>query len=84
MLYGGIQPAAELLEGAGAVDCGPPSELGLEKVLTRVAEPTEIGKITHQVDPARVPRWSDFARRTVATVLGSLDSDLSDPVPRGR
>ena len=84
VLYGGIQPAAELLEGAGAVDCGPPSELGLKQVLTRFAEPTEINKLTHQVDPARVPRWSDFARTTVATVLGSLDSDLSDPVPRGR
>ena len=72
VLYGGIQPAAELLKGAGAVDCGPPSELGLEQVLTRFSERIEIDKITHQVDPARVPRWSDFARTTVATVLGSL------------
>jgi len=84
VLFGGVQPAAELMVGIGAFDCGAPSEPSLEQVLARFAEPAEIEEITHQVNPAQVPRWSDFARTTVETVLGSLKSDLLNPVPRGR
>ncbi len=73
VLYGGTQPAAELLEGAGATDCGTPTEQGIEQVLARFSEPAAIAEAARQVDPTQVPRWADFARTTVATVLRALD-----------
>ncbi len=73
VLYGGTQPAAELLEGAGATDCGAATGQGIEQVLARFSEPAAIAEAARQVDPTQVPRWADFALTTVATVLRSLD-----------
>ena len=72
VLYGGTQPAAELVEGFGAIDCGPPTEQGLMQVLTRFSERASLDDAVRQVDPSRVPRWPEFASTTIATVLRAL------------
>ena len=73
VLYGGVQPAAELLEGSGAIDCGLPTEQGLEQMLAHFTKKANLSEAVRQVDPTRVPRWADFARTTLATVLQSRD-----------
>ena len=76
VLFGGIQPAAELMVGSGAFDCGAPTEVGLRQTLAKFSERAIIDEATRQVNPRRVPQWEDFARETVTAVMCSVvDAD---------
>ena len=72
VLFGGIQPAAELVEGLGAFDCGEPSQENIQAVFERYADHSVIEEAHRMVDPQAVPTWADFARGVVQPIVTAL------------
>ena len=70
VLYGGIQPAAELMAGRGATAIADLSQEGLATGFSRYSSPHAIKELTGQLDPAAVPRWSDFAMQVARDSVG--------------
>lgn len=68
VLFGGIQPAAQLLEGQGAVDCGDPTQEAIQAALARFSDRGEVAEVVRQVNGMAVPAWSDFSRGVVDAV----------------
>ena len=69
VLFGGIQPAAELLVGRGAVDCGEPTHEAIQAAITRFSDPDAIAEASRTIDPEAVATWSDFARGVIGAVI---------------
>lgn len=69
VLFGGIQPAAELLEGQGAVDCGEPTQDAIQAALSRFSDRGAVAEVSRQVNGQAVPTWSDFAKEVVDAVI---------------
>lgn len=61
VLFGGIQPAAEALIGAGAIDLGGDDVESIAEGFRRYSHPAEVQALTRSVEPLRVPTWRDFA-----------------------
>lgn len=72
VLYGGIQPAAELVKGVGGIDCGPSTQPRLEQVFTEFSQFSVVEGAARLLNPAVVPRWEEFSRTTVATLLRTV------------
>ena len=68
VLFGGIQPAAQLLEGQGAVDCGAPTQEVIQSALARFSDPVVVAEAARQANGKAVPTWSDFSRGVVDAV----------------
>ena len=66
-LYGGIQPAAELMEGRGARCLGEFDTLDMAESLIAWANPGPIRDLTVEIDPEAVPRWRDFVLHVAHT-----------------
>lgn len=58
--FAGIQPAAELMEGRGAIRLAIIDEESLAQALTDLAQDTP--KLAADLDPEGVPTWRDFAQ----------------------
>ena len=61
VLFGGIQPAAEALMGAGAIDLGGDDVESIAEGFRRYSHLPEVQEVTRSVEPLRVPTWRDFA-----------------------
>ena len=72
VLFGGIQPAAELVQGLGAVDCGEPSQENIRAMFEKYADRNVIERARRMVDPQAVPTWADFARGVVQPIVTEL------------
>lgn len=69
--FAGIQPAAELMCGAGAYDVGGTSHEHLVAMFTQCSDRAWVRALCEHVNPEAVPTWSAFAR----AVAGSLAGD---------
>ena len=69
VLFGGIQPAAQLLEGQGSIDCGDPTQEVIQAALARFSDRGAVAEVTRQVNGEAVPTWSDFSRDVVDVVI---------------
>ena len=69
-LYGGIQPAAELMEGRGARCLGALDTLDMAESLLAWADPDRIRDLTAEIDPGAVPRWRDFVQHVAQQCVG--------------
>ena len=72
VLFGGIQPAADLVEGLGAVECGEPSQENIRAMFEKYADQSVIEVARRTVHPQGVPRWEDFARGVVNPIVTAL------------
>ncbi len=72
VLFGGIQPAAELVQGLGAVDCGEPSQENIRAMFEKYADRSVIEEARRMMDPQDVPTWADFARGVVQPIVTAL------------
>ena len=61
VLYDGVQPAAELMEGQGARRIDAMTDLGLMRAFREWSVPGALGEIQTQLDSNEVPTWHDFA-----------------------
>lgn len=65
VLYWGVQPTGEIMDGKGAQLIDGESVEGIAEMFLRYSQAAELERIRAQIDVAAVPKWSDFAR-TVA------------------
>lgn len=77
VLFGGIQPAAHLLEGLGSVDCGAPTRGAIQAALARFSDRGAVAELARQVDGRAVPTWSDFACGVVDAVTQAWSAEHS-------
>jgi len=61
VLFGGIQPAAEELLGAGAVDLRGDDVDSIAEGFRRYSHAHQVQELTRSVQPLQVPTWRDFA-----------------------
>jgi glycosyltransferase involved in cell wall biosynthesis len=66
--YAGIQPAGELMQGAGSVDVGGTSNEHLVAMFSRFADLNQLRALRDEVNPDLVPLWSDFAEAVARAV----------------
>ena len=69
-LYGGIQPAAELMEGRGAKRLGELDHIDLGESLLSWAEPDRIRDLSAEIDRQAIPRWRDFVQHVAERCVG--------------
>jgi glycosyltransferase involved in cell wall biosynthesis len=69
VLFGGIQPAAELVKGLGAIDCGEPTQENIRAAFEKYADPRVIEQVRQTVELDAVPTWADFARAVVQPIV---------------
>ena len=69
-LFGGIQPAAELMEGRGARRLGEPNTLQLSDAFLTWADPDRIRDLTAEIDRQTIPRWRDFVQHVAKQCVG--------------
>ena len=62
VLFGGVQPAAELMVGSGAFDVHGTTEQDLVKMFRAFSSTSTLKEAQMAVDPHAVPTWRDFAR----------------------
>lgn len=72
VLYDGVQPAAELMEGKGAQRIDAMSQEGLTEAFRAWSAPGALDILGRQMDAEAVPVWRDFAQ-AVATALADAD-----------
>ncbi len=61
VLYDGVQPAAELMEGRGARRIDGMSAEGLSDAFRDWSSPESLATMRQQLDPTAVPTWREFA-----------------------
>ena len=68
VLFGGIQPAAELMVGYGAhrvLEAGDPD---LAAAFKKWSDRDKLADLTNQIDQSRIPTWRDFVRGVVSVL----------------
>ena len=68
-LYGGIQPAAELMDGRGATRVAIESVDHVAAVFKAFAQPDVVKQAREAIDMNAIPSWRDFAVRVVTSLL---------------
>ena len=68
VLFGGIQPAAELMLGAGARRILEANDLHLDTALAEWADPDRITGLARQIDATQIPTWRDFVHGVVSVL----------------
>ena len=68
VLYDGIQPAAELMQGVGAQRIDAMSQEGLVEAFRSWSSPGSLADLRAQLDPQAVPTWRDFAAGVEAAI----------------
>lgn len=68
VVYGGIQPAAELMFGSGAADWEDLSPRGLVQMFDVWSNRERVASLYESLDPEAVPCWDDFAAAVARSV----------------
>ncbi len=68
VLFDGIQPAGDLMEGRGARRTAALGHEDLVDMFHTYSEPGALDALRTQLDPGSVPTWADFARGVVEAV----------------
>lgn len=68
VLYDGVQPAAELMEGRGALHVDAMDHASLVDMFQRWARPDRLTALRSHLAPEDVPSWRDFAAGVEAAV----------------
>ena len=68
VLFGGIQPAAELMLGAGAQRVFDANDPRLDVALAEWADPDRLTELARQIDTAKIPTWRDFVHGAVSVL----------------
>ena len=68
VLFGGIQPAAELMIGAGAQRILEANDPHLDTALTEWADPDRLTGLARQIDATKIPTWRDFVHGVVSVL----------------
>ena len=61
VVYGGIQPAAELMQGGGARAHMGLEHVNLVELFHTYAQPGQVEELRSEIDISRIPSWADFA-----------------------
>lgn len=69
VLYGGIQPAGEIMRGRGATPMGGDDGESLTRMFREFSSESALRVSLGQVQGEAVPHWADFARGVVQAVL---------------
>lgn len=69
VLFGGIQPAAQIMQGNGATSIGDDDEVGLTRMFLEYSSTSVLSSCLAQVRGEEVPSWADFARGVVNAIL---------------
>lgn len=69
VLFAGVQPAAEVMAGRGAIRLDDLDTQTLTAAFHDVGDPSALERLTGSIDAAGVPTWSDFARGVLEGVL---------------
>ncbi len=69
VLFDGIQPAGEIMDGRGARRVAAMDHDDLVATLLEYADPDRLAGLRQQLDPAAVPTWADFARGVAQSVV---------------
>ena len=67
VVYSGIQPAAEIMQGSGASEWEDVSPQGLVRMFETWSDRDQVALLHESVSPESVPRWSDFATAVAAS-----------------
>jgi glycosyltransferase involved in cell wall biosynthesis len=70
VLFGGIQPAGEIMAGKGAHPLGAPTVEELAEAFRAYSEPSAVLTLLDTLRPSAVPRWSDFTRAVAYACVG--------------
>jgi len=65
VVFSGVQPAAELMEGTGAKRVNDPAEAFAMSV-------QDVQQLQATIDTAAVPRWNDFSAAVATAVMQTL------------
>ena len=68
VLFGGVQPAAELMVGSGAFDVHGTTEQHLVEMFRTFSDISRLKEAQLTVDPHAVPTWRDFAQSVAHAV----------------
>ena len=68
VLFGGIQPAAELMVDAGTQRILDSSDVQLDGVLAEWADADRLRGLASQIDDAKIPSWRDFVHGVVSVL----------------
>jgi glycosyltransferase involved in cell wall biosynthesis len=68
VLYDGVQPAADLMQGRGAHRIDGMSSTGLADAFRVWAAPEAIDDLRGEIEPTTVPTWAEFARHVAEAV----------------
>jgi glycosyltransferase involved in cell wall biosynthesis len=68
VVFGGVQPAAQLMVGSGAVEVAGTSEQDLTDMFRTFSDLATVKESQISVDPGAVPTWRDFARSVAQAV----------------
>lgn len=70
VLFGGIQPAGDIMVGHGSRDLGDPSIDDLVQAFTTYSDASEASALRSEVEPEAVPRWRDFTHAVARACVG--------------
>ena len=70
VLFGGIQPAGELMIGKGARRLEDTQPEAMTTMLDLFAGPAESAELTSELQPEEVPSWRDFTRTVARASVG--------------
>ena len=69
VVYAGVQPAAELMEGRGATAIEDLSVAGIAAAIENFSHPDARDDVSGAIDPTAIPTWKEFARGVVDGAL---------------
>ena len=61
VVFGGIQPAAELMRGVGAREHSGFDHGNLVDLFQTYSQPGNVEELQSEIDSSRIPTWADFA-----------------------
>ncbi len=70
VLYGGIQPAADLMQGRGSTRMPDTSHDSLVSMFEEYSAPDAAGALDELLQPEAVPRWQDFTGTVARASVG--------------
>lgn len=66
VLYAGIQPAAELMDGLGAARMSGTDLADLVEMFRNYGDDSSLNELRSTIDPDRVPKWQEFTTSVAA------------------
>ena len=68
VVFGGVQPAAQLMVGSGAFEVHGTTEQNLVEMFRTYSNVSTLNEVRTTVDPRAVPAWGDFVRAVAQAV----------------